>query len=263
MVAAQPSLVRLSYFLSSSEDQAREFTQEALVRTYAKWPQIREDGALAYTRRILANARIDRGRNAAREVPSWNPPDISRFDAANVENHDQLVALLHTLPEGQRKVVVLRYCCDLSERQVADTLKLSIGTVKSHASRGPGRLEGASHRKGRRQVMNQPDLETRLRMAYETYHDITAEVPADAVLAAGRRRRRNHRPRQAVAAAVAVLVLVTGVTVVAVPDTGSRLSPVASWLRGVTSHGWTPTANASSSPPLPLRPVRSPSRWNS
>jgi len=36
----------------------------------------------------------------------------------------------------QRRVVVLRYVCDLPESEVAAALGCSVGTVKSHASRG-------------------------------------------------------------------------------------------------------------------------------
>lgn len=43
--------------------------------------------------------------------------------------------LLKRLPEQQRRIVVLRYYCDLSEDAVADTLGISVGTVKSSASR--------------------------------------------------------------------------------------------------------------------------------
>ena len=44
--------------------------------------------------------------------------------------------MLARLPEQQRRVVVLRYYVDLSEQAVADLLNLSVGTVKSTASRG-------------------------------------------------------------------------------------------------------------------------------
>lgn len=48
-------------------------------------------------------------------------------------------ALLH-LPIGQRAVVALRYYADLSEAETADILGVSVGTVKSRASRAMARL---------------------------------------------------------------------------------------------------------------------------
>jgi RNA polymerase sigma factor (sigma-70 family) len=101
-----------------------------------KWPRIRRDEALAYTRRILVNARIGRARQASREVPSPSLPEIVGVDIEDVQGQDEIVTMLQSLPERQRKVVVLRYCCDLSERQVADALHISVGTVKFQSSRG-------------------------------------------------------------------------------------------------------------------------------
>jgi DNA-directed RNA polymerase specialized sigma24 family protein len=45
----------------------------------------------------------------------------------------------------QRAVVVLRYAEDLSERQVADMLGISTGSVKTHAFRGLARLRATGH----------------------------------------------------------------------------------------------------------------------
>jgi RNA polymerase sigma factor (sigma-70 family) len=49
---------------------------------------------------------------------------------------EPLLVALQSLPARQRAVVVLRYHDDLAEAEVARTLGMSLGTVKSHASRG-------------------------------------------------------------------------------------------------------------------------------
>ncbi len=46
------------------------------------------------------------------------------------------------LPRRQREVLALRYYLDLSEREIAETLQISPGAVKSHASRGAAALRG-------------------------------------------------------------------------------------------------------------------------
>ena len=56
MAAAQPELLRMARFLTGSDDLARELTQDALVRAYAAWRRVRREGAVAYTRRIMAVA---------------------------------------------------------------------------------------------------------------------------------------------------------------------------------------------------------------
>ena len=52
------------------------------------------------------------------------------------DDRDQVVRLLAGLPEQQRRVVLLRYYTDLSERATAETLGISVGAVKSAAHRG-------------------------------------------------------------------------------------------------------------------------------
>jgi RNA polymerase sigma factor (sigma-70 family) len=60
------------------------------------------------------------------------------------------MAALATLPDRKLQVVVLRHYTDLPEAEVADLLGISVGTVKSSASRGLAKLraaltEGDSH----------------------------------------------------------------------------------------------------------------------
>ena len=61
-----------------------------------------------------------------------------------LDDRATLTAALATLSPRQRAVVVLRYAEDLSEQTVADILGCSIGTVKSHASRGLAQLRAAT-----------------------------------------------------------------------------------------------------------------------
>jgi RNA polymerase sigma factor (sigma-70 family) len=55
---------------------------------------------------------------------------------ATSDHRDDLVRRLSRLPEQQRKIVVLRYYADQSEAAVAEALGISVGSVKSAASRG-------------------------------------------------------------------------------------------------------------------------------
>ena len=49
---------------------------------------------------------------------------------------DRLWQVLCELPHRQRQVLVLRYYLDQTETQIAETLGVSVGSVKQHASRG-------------------------------------------------------------------------------------------------------------------------------
>lgn len=61
------------------------------------------------------------------------------------EEHREVIVALHTLAPRQREVLVLRYWSDLSEAEIARTLDISRGTVKSTASRALVALEKAMH----------------------------------------------------------------------------------------------------------------------
>ncbi|MCP4222714.1 MAG: SigE family RNA polymerase sigma factor, partial [Actinomycetia bacterium] len=54
---------------------------------------------------------------------------------------DRILALVKGLPAKQASVLVLRYYLDLSEREIADTLGIAPGSVKSHAHRGLAKLK--------------------------------------------------------------------------------------------------------------------------
>ena len=57
--------------------------------------------------------------------------------------HAEVLGALRSLPVRQREVLVLRYYVDLAESDIADTLGISRGAVKSHASRGMAALRTA------------------------------------------------------------------------------------------------------------------------
>lgn len=136
---ASPSLLRTAWLLTGNHHAAHDLVQAALVKTYVAWPRVRPDGALAYTRKILANERTDvwrrgRGEVAVGDLPE--PRSAGPEATDTTDDRDVVVRLLATLPDQQRRVVVLRYYTDLSEQAVADLLDISVGSVKSAASRG-------------------------------------------------------------------------------------------------------------------------------
>ena len=133
---ATPSLLRTAWLLTGDHHAAHDLVQAALVRTYVAWPRVRPETALAYARRILVNERTDRWRRTGAELAVATPPESAATPGSATEDRDVVVRLLATLPEQQRKVVVLRYYADLSEQATAEILNISVGAVKSAASRG-------------------------------------------------------------------------------------------------------------------------------
>lgn len=143
MAEAEPLLSRMAWLLCGDAHRAEELVQHALVRTYVAWPRARDRDPLAYARRVLANARIDHWRKHRREhvvAPDDVPSAAHDSSEARHAERDALVRALVQLSPQRRRVVVLRYLLDLPERQVADELGLSLGAVKSAASRGLAHL---------------------------------------------------------------------------------------------------------------------------
>ena len=134
--AASSSLTRTAWLLTGDADLAAELVQEALVKTYLAWRRVRHGEASAYARRVLVNLNIDRWRRR----PATPSEDLDRAVPSRAEqvidDRDEVLRMLATLPPQQRRVIVLRYYNDLSEADVADHLGISVGAVKSAASRG-------------------------------------------------------------------------------------------------------------------------------
>jgi RNA polymerase sigma-70 factor (sigma-E family) len=139
MLEAQPVLWRMAWLLTGDVHKCEDLVQQALVRTYVAWPRARATDPLAYARRTLTNLRIDTWRRHRREVLVAPEDLVHGLEVSGAHRHaerDVLVRALMQLSPRRRRVVVLRYLMDLSEREVADDLNVSVGTVKSTASRG-------------------------------------------------------------------------------------------------------------------------------
>lgn len=145
MARSAPALARTAWLLCGDTHLAEELVQQALIKTYLAWPKARQGEPLAYARRVLANLRIDRWRRRRREVlmAPEAMPDRGGGGPNQADQHaerDRLTRALLVLPTKQRRIVVLRHLEGLTEREVADATGVSVGTVKSTASRGIARL---------------------------------------------------------------------------------------------------------------------------
>jgi RNA polymerase sigma-70 factor, ECF subfamily len=117
--------------------EAEEVVQEAFTRAAARWSRLRDyDVPEAWVRRVAMNLAADRGRNLRRQTKAIlrlrPPPEVL---PASVEVL-ALAEALRTLPIRQRQVLVLHYLVDLPVDEVARTLGMPDGTVKSLLARG-------------------------------------------------------------------------------------------------------------------------------
>lgn len=89
----------------------------------------------------LARSRMRRRQVAAKHVPKPMPDAPSaEYGALVALDRDRVIEALRSLPTRQRECLVLRYYGDLSEAQIAQSMSVSVGAVKSHASRGMAAL---------------------------------------------------------------------------------------------------------------------------
>lgn len=128
-------LVRAAYLLCGDPHRAEDLVQATLTKLYVAWPRVsRADVVDAYVRRMLVNSHLDEGRRPwRRERPAEWPVDRA-VHGPDVEGDDLLWSALRALPEGQRRVVVLRHYWGLSVEETATDLGVSAGTVKSQTS---------------------------------------------------------------------------------------------------------------------------------
>lgn len=146
--AQRLSMVRLAAFLVDDVALAEDVVHDAFTALHARWHHLRESHkALPYLRRAVVNnsRSVLRRRRTARAY-IWPRPEATPGADNNVlaaDEHRRLRQALAKLPRRQREVLVLRYWADLSEAEIAATLAVSPGTVKSSASRGLDTLEAA------------------------------------------------------------------------------------------------------------------------
>jgi RNA polymerase sigma-70 factor (sigma-E family) len=135
-------LRRLAYLLTGDWAEAEDLVQGALVRCQPKWRSVVADDPHPYVRRAVVNAASTWRRRRRLE--------IRVDDRAAVPDHSDatderlvLLAALRRLPVAQRQVLVLRFYERLSEGEIAATLGIAPGTVKSRLSRGLATLRDA------------------------------------------------------------------------------------------------------------------------
>lgn len=135
--ASLPGLLRYGHALTGNPHDAADLVQTVLEKIGSRWTHVqRKTGdPLAYIRRSMANAHISRWRRVRKESLVADIPEQSGYTPADPFEHEPLWQALRALPPRQRAVIVLRYYEGLSEAEIADSLGVSPGTVKSQASK--------------------------------------------------------------------------------------------------------------------------------
>jgi RNA polymerase sigma factor (sigma-70 family) len=149
--AYQGIAFRTAYVLAGNGADAEEAAQDGFVKAWRALGRFR-DGApfRPWLLQIVANEARNRRRSAGRrahlalraatEQPSGDAAPSPEAALLSAQQREALLTAVNDLPEDQRSVITLRYFVGLSEQEVADTLDLPTGTVKSRTSRALERL---------------------------------------------------------------------------------------------------------------------------
>lgn len=128
-------LLRLASAITGNFTDAEDLVQTTLLKAYLAWDQIADKGATdAYVRRVMANSCISSWRR--RKIAEYPLDDLPERAAvsdpfAEYDIRHALLTVLAKLSKRQRAIVMLRYYANLTERETAAAMRVSVGTVKS------------------------------------------------------------------------------------------------------------------------------------
>jgi RNA polymerase sigma-70 factor, ECF subfamily len=134
---AFPRLVGQLLLVTGELHEAEDVVQEAFARASVRWARLRHyDVPEAWVRRVAMNLAADRLRRARRQLaalvrlgPAPSVPPVQLEDLA-------LLQALRALPISQRQVIVLHHLLGMPVEEVAATLTIPTGTVKTRLARG-------------------------------------------------------------------------------------------------------------------------------
>lgn len=137
----------LTAAVGNDHDAAVDATQDAFIKAHARWSTVRSyDKPEAWVRRIAINTSRDRLRSERRRrdrevtveataMASMADPASDRLDADTA-----IREILDALPPRQRTIASMFYVEDRSVDEIAESLEIAPGTVKSQLSEARGRL---------------------------------------------------------------------------------------------------------------------------
>jgi len=146
-MAAGDRLFAIAYLILRDRQRAEDAVQEALVHAWRELPRLRDPNRFdAWLHRLLVNSCADEGRHQRRwstEVRMLRSEPSTEDGAMSLADRDQLERGFRRLKPEQRVVVVLHFYVGLPVPEIADTLGIPTGTVKSRLHYATATLRAA------------------------------------------------------------------------------------------------------------------------
>ena len=139
----------VAFRLAGNHDDAEDVVQEALLRVKRGLANYEPGSLTGWLARIVTNVFLDETRRRARRPQTALPDDPDRVIAGGAAADEELAArdlpdhlqdALRSLPDDFRAAVVLCDVVGLQYDEIADTLGVPVGTVRSRVHRGRARL---------------------------------------------------------------------------------------------------------------------------
>lgn len=156
----QEPIFQLAIELTGDWDDAEDLSQQVFIKAYHALPRFRgEAKIMSWLYRIMMNTYIDHTRKMQAQGRRIDPPlpdddrpqpdpyvanaaeanPETRTAASHIQRH--ITRALQVLAPQQRSVFILRHYHDLSLKEIARILGVSVGTVKSQLFRAIQRLQ--------------------------------------------------------------------------------------------------------------------------
>lgn len=131
-------LLRSAYLMTGDLQRAQDLVQEALVKVALRWRRLAGGNPTAYARTVIARDHASWWRRRRDVVVA--EPTSTAVVSSDPETAFVVRQALARLTSRQRAVLVLRHFDDLTERETAEVLGVSVGTVKSQNAAALARL---------------------------------------------------------------------------------------------------------------------------
>jgi RNA polymerase sigma-70 factor (ECF subfamily) len=149
---------QLAYHLLRDREEARDVAQEAFVRAWQSLPTFRGQSAFyTWVFRIAVNLATDRQRQRGARARAFGGEPVPEEEwtrtapdpaagpeavAARAEERERLRRALDSLPAHHRTIIMLSDVEGLTYREIAEVLRIPIGTVMSRLHNARKRLRG-------------------------------------------------------------------------------------------------------------------------
>lgn len=133
-------LVRSVTAISGDPEVATDAVQDAFIKAYARWPQLKKyDDPTLWVRRVAINKSRDTRRSFLRRRAREDRFEMATIGSGAVtwesDREVDVAAVLQQLSPRQRSVAALFYLEDLSISDIAASLDISNGAVKFHLNK--------------------------------------------------------------------------------------------------------------------------------